>query len=195
MPSASVRRATAVKPGFLRSIRAPYLRSCQSTLTVASFRATPWRLSARDVPSISRQAALVAGRSCPVPGQTIPRARWLGRLAERQPQLGCGAATAAAVFEREVAAVCLRDLPAQHQPDAGAGRFRREEWDEQIGRIGKPRPVVADDDLEPRSESTPADFDAAAGDDRRVHRVANEVDQELVELRAVRANRELGAGC
>jgi hypothetical protein len=90
--------------------------------------------------------------------------------------------------------VRLRDLAAERQPDAGAGRLGREERHEQVGRIGESGALVAHADLDAAVDGGPGDVDLAVPvllD--RVDRVAQKVDQHLLDLVAVGLNRDVRA--
>ena len=59
--------------------------------------------------------------------------------------------------------------------------------------FGRPGPFVVDPEIEHPSVARPADRDAAAGLERRVDGVAQQVDQQLLELIGVGADREVRA--
>src|SRR5215203_154401 len=59
------------------------------------------------------------------------------RVLGRECEAGAAAARIVAIFERQRAAVTFGDLPAQHQPDAGAALLGGEERHEQVRGIRK----------------------------------------------------------
>ena len=79
-----------------------------------------------------------------------------------QAQPSAAASAIGTVLEGQAAAVRFRDLPAQDQADAGASRFRRKEWDEEIGARGQAWPLVADQHLAAVGSARPADLDTTA---------------------------------
>ena len=75
----------------------------------------------------------------------------------------------------------LGDLAAQREADPGARRLRREERHEQVGVSGRPGPSSSTVTWT-RRRLAPVDPDPAAGLERRVDGVADDVDQQLLEL-------------
>lgn len=88
--------------------------------------------------------------------------------------------------------MCLRDLPSQRQPDARAVWFGRKEGHEQIGRLGEARAVVFHLYLQKVLGFRPPDPDATLRLERRVGGVLHEIVQQLIQLVAVRPNRQVG---
>ena len=87
---------------------------------------------------------------------------------------------------RQRSAVRLGDLPAQHQPDAGAARLGGEERHEEVAR-DRARPGPSSSTM---TSSTPAAVlqptsTPPSGLQRGIGRVAHQVDQQLIELVAV----------
>ena len=85
----------------------------------------------------------------------------------------------------------LGDLAAQHEPDAGSAGFRREERDEQVGGVRQAGPVIFDPELQRvgrAAETGPSEADPAPGLAGRIHGVPHEVDEELLELVAIRVD-------
>ena len=82
------------------------------------------------------------------------------------------------------------DLTAQHQANAGAALFRGEERDEEVAGVGDAVAFVShlQDELSP--VHSPFDSYAAAGFDGRVGRVADQIDEQLIELVAVSPERK-----
>src|SRR5678809_1718130 len=110
-------------------------------------------------------------------------------LVESEADCSDAATPVAAVLQSERPSVRLRDLARQHQPDPRPGRLGREERNEEVSRVGEARTLVLDDEGERAVLTRPSDVDVAARLQRRVDRVAQEVDEELVELVAVGAHR------
>src|SRR3954468_16201789 len=81
----------------------------------------------------------------------------------RKSQVGAAAAAVGAVVQRQRAAVGFGDLTAQHEADAGSTRFGGEEGHEQVRRVGQPRSLIVDPQLETAALAFPADRDAATG--------------------------------
>ena len=93
-------------------------------------------------------------------------------------------------LERQRPAVRLGDLPAQHQADARSAGLGGEERHEQVGGLRRARALVVDPDVDAARRVPPADRDArAAGVERRVGGVAQQVDQQLLDLVAVGGER------
>src|SRR5207245_5737993 len=79
-------------------------------------------------------------------------------------------------------------------PDSGAVWLGREEWHEQVVGVGEPLPAVTHPDLQPPVARRPTHLDLPVAVKSGVDRVANEIDQELVELPAVGLDRHLRTG-
>ena len=88
----------------------------------------------------------------------------------------------------------LGDLTTQHQADAGAARLGGEEGHEEVLGIGQPGPFVADRDLECPVGPPPTHLDPAAGLERRLDAVLDQVDQQLLELVGVGLDGDLRTG-
>src|SRR5229473_5420202 len=114
--------------------------------------------------------------------------------AQRQPQPRTGARAVAPVLERQRSLVQLRDLAAQREPDAGPLRLGGEEGDEEVRSVRDARPFVEHRHLDVGGSRAPGHGHAAARLQRGVHRVAHQVDEELVELVGVRLDADLGPG-
>jgi hypothetical protein len=115
-------------------------------------------------------------------------------LLERQPQSGSHAALVAAVFECERAPVSFRDLAAQHESDARASGLRREERHEEVAGCSAAPAPDRRSGLRACGRRDPARRHTAAGLERGVHRIANEIDQQLLELIRVRRHGDVSAG-
>src|ERR1019366_7475644 len=100
----------------------------------------------------------------------------------RQAQPGNAAGRLGPILQGEGAGVAFGDLPAQYEADARSSRLGREERDEKIGRSGKARAVVGHPDLDHGAIAAPARPNRAVRGQRRVGRVAKEVDQRLLDL-------------
>ena len=99
------------------------------------------------------------------------------------------------VLQRESAAVRFGDLPAENEPDTRTCGLRREERHEEIGIVRQPRAFVVDPELQGATIAPPTDRDAAAGFERGVDGVVQQVDEELLELIRIGANRDFfGSG-
>src|SRR5438270_11709576 len=84
----------------------------------------------------------------------------------------------------------FRDLARKNEADARSLGFRGEERHEEIRAALDARTLVLDAQLEHAVASRPTDSDASMRLERRVDGVAYEIDEQLVELIAVRANRD-----
>ena len=111
----------------------------------------------------------------------------------RQAQQRFATAAAFAIHQGQGTAVRFRDLPAQSQPDSRTARLRGEERHEEIGRVHDALPFVLHVKLDAIRNLAPANDDPAARFKRSIHRVVQNIDQQLLELRRVRANRNIGA--
>ncbi len=80
----------------------------------------------------------------------------------------------------------LRDLTAQCEANAGTCRLRGEEGYEQVGSRVETPALVLDDDHDAARVRAPRHRHRAAGLERCVGRVAQQVDERLLELRTVR---------
>lgn len=94
--------------------------------------------------------------------------------------------SALAVLQSQDAAMGFGNLPAQRQTDARTFRFRGEERNEKIGRVRKAWPVIFDGDFDISSHLPPADPDATARFQRSISRIADQIDEELIQLIGVR---------
>jgi len=107
-----------------------------------------------------------------------------------QTEAGDAAGAVGAVFQGEGAAVALGDLTAQDEANAGTAGFGGEEGDEEVGGAGETGAFVFDPNFDHVAVAEPADGDAAFGDQRGVGGVAEEVDEDLLELVGVALNRD-----
>src|SRR4051812_6307700 len=82
----------------------------------------------------------------------------------------------------------LSDLTREDEADTRSFRLRREERHEEVRALGQTRPFVFDDDLHSILADPPADPYIATGGERRIDRVAHDVDQQLIELISICAN-------
>ena len=73
------------------------------------------------------------------------------RSTQREPQSRYAAGALLPILQRQAAAMGLRNLAAQRQPDARASGFGREEWNEQIRGVGKAWTFILDPNLVVRS--------------------------------------------
>ena len=85
----------------------------------------------------------------------------------------------------------LGDLPGEGEADAGSSRLRGVEGNEEVLHVREPRPLVLHPHLDLLAVEPPAHADAAAGQQRGVRRVADQVDQQLLDLVGVRLDRHL----
>src|SRR5690606_5851852 len=85
-------------------------------------------------------------------------------------------------------AVVLRNLPAQNQADSRPASLRSEEGDEQIRGGRKSGTLVQHLYDERVTIGEPAQLNSAFRFQGGVYRVANQVDQQLIELVAICAN-------
>ena len=121
-----------------------------------------------------------------------------GQRLKRHAEGGAAADAVGAVRQQQCAAVRFGDLAAEDQADPGAARLGREERHEQVAGVRQARALR----LRPRAPPTaatqpaavPADRHPAAGLAHGVDGVANEVDQQLFELVAVRLDRQRRTG-
>ena len=74
------------------------------------------------------------------------------------------------------------DLTAKNQSNTRPARFRRKEGNEQVRRIGQARAIINNPNIEVSAFSGPAYMNRAAGFQRRVCRISNQVDQQLLQL-------------
>src|SRR5579864_3165859 len=95
---------------------------------------------------------------------------------------GFAAFSVGAIVQRNTAAMSLGDLPAKSQADAGPTGLGGEEGHEQVRRIGDSGTFVLHEEMEPTSVSGPADSDFPAILERGVNRVADQINQQLLEL-------------
>src|SRR5262249_21399326 len=113
---------------------------------------------------------------------------------QRYSQSRLAAATARAVFERQHSAVAFGYLAAEREPDARTAGFGSEERDEEVRGVGQSWAFVFDRDFEERVVHPPGHERAAAGLQRRVDSVADDVDQQLFQLIPVAFDRQFGSG-
>ena len=88
----------------------------------------------------------------------------------------------------------LGNLATEHETDARPLRLGGEEWNEEILGIGNTRPFVIHPDFQMPSTFfyPPPHFYATSKFFRRLHGIANQIDQELIELIAIRFDGYLG---
>jgi len=99
-----------------------------------------------------------------------------------EAEAGFAAVGVGAIFEVELAAMGFGDLAAEDQSNARAARFGGEEGNEDVGRVGDARAVIHDPNFQEGAVARPADVNAAARFERGVHSVADEIDEELLQL-------------
>src|SRR5205809_7081040 len=114
-----------------------------------------------------------------------------GSISDRQSQVGAAAAAVYPILERQRSAVGFRDLAAQEEADARSTGLGREERHEEVRGIRQAGALILNPELERAAFALPAGCDAAAGLQRRVRRVVHEVDQELLELIRIGADRDV----
>src|SRR5256885_13160698 len=85
-------------------------------------------------------------------------------------------------------------LPAQREPDARPLRFGGEERHEQVPRIRDPWPLVSHRHLHLRCAGAPRNHHSAARLQRGVRGIADQIDEQLIELIRVRLDVHLRAG-
>jgi hypothetical protein len=83
------------------------------------------------------------------------------------------------------------DLAAQHQAYSRPALLGCKERYKQIRRVWQSRSFIFDPNVEVALVSRPANSDSAAGFERRIDRVVEQVDQELIQLISVGLNRYL----
>src|SRR5688500_1885187 len=112
------------------------------------------------------------------------------RRSDRNDEPRLGTARIGAIVQRECAAVRFRDLPAQHETDSSSVGLRRVEWDEQVRAVCDAMALIDHAELECVVRALPLHPYGALRLDRRLDRIAHEVDQELLELVRIRLNAE-----
>src|SRR4030088_975781 len=85
----------------------------------------------------------------------------------------------------------FRNLPAKGQTNSRTARLRGEERHEQICRIHDAWPFVLHENLDAICDFAPANQYAATCLQRRIHRVVQNVDEQLLDLCTVRQDRQL----
>ncbi len=85
------------------------------------------------------------------------------------------------------------DLAAKNQTNPGAARLGGKEGNEQVRRIGKARALVDNPNIELRALPRPSNLNAATAFKRRVRRIPNQVDQQLLQLVGVSRNDHIRA--
>src|SRR6266542_4266921 len=90
--------------------------------------------------------------------------------------------------------MCIGDLTAEHETNPGAARLRGEERHKQVRSPGEPRAFIVDPDLHALAVLSPADLHAAAGFERCVVSITQQVDQQLVELIQITGNAQRRTG-
>src|SRR5262245_55430124 len=111
-------------------------------------------------------------------------------LSGRYDEAREAAARVVAVGERENTAVGLGDLAREHQPDAAAARFGREEGHEQVVGVCDAGAVVLDLEDQAGVAAYGAQLDRRRIRRRRLDCVPDEIDQRLLDLVGVAAQRE-----
>src|SRR6266700_5716915 len=109
-------------------------------------------------------------------------------LLDGKPQARLAALPVCAIFQGELTAMSLGDLPAEDQTNAGAARLGREEWHEKVGGVGKSKTFVNDPHVELRALPGPPNLNGAPGFESGIRGIANQVDQQLLQLVSVGGN-------
>src|SRR6266850_6324898 len=104
----------------------------------------------------------------------------------RQSQSRFTAPRVGAVRQTEFAAVCFRNLTAEHESNAGATRFGRKERNKQIGGIWQAQAIVQNPNIKLRALPRPANPHGAPCFLRGIRRVSNQIDQQLLQLVRIR---------
>src|SRR6185437_15530495 len=109
---------------------------------------------------------------------------------ERETNMCLAAAGVGPVRDGKRAVVRFGDLPAQGETDTAAAWLGSVERDEQIGGVGDAQAVVAHPDVQRGSVAAPTHGHATVSLERRIRAVADEIDQQLIELIAITGNRD-----
>ena len=94
-------------------------------------------------------------------------------ILERQTQASLATAGVNSIFESELAAMGLRNLPAENQAYSRACRFGGEEWDKKIRGIRNTGTIIDHPHFHLRTLHQPTNLHAAVSFQRRVGRIAN----------------------
>src|SRR5215472_9995347 len=105
-----------------------------------------------------------------------------------QPQPCLASPSVRAVLQGQFAAVGFGDLAAKNKADARAAWLGSKERHKKIGGIGKSRTIIENPQLYLPALARPAHLHATFGLQRRVSSVANQIDQELLQLIRVGGN-------
>ena len=139
--------------------------------------------------------ALTKARLLIGPSRGRLRARRLLIMTREERQLeSCDAARPIiAVPQRQPAAVVLGDLAGKNESDARSLRLGRKERHKQVRIARESRPFIQHVDAGRLSISAPPDPNAPARLFRGLGGVLNEVDKQLLELRRVRVDHQVGS--
>src|SRR5215472_8767494 len=110
-----------------------------------------------------------------------------------QPQPCLASPSVRAVLQGQFAAVGFGDLAAKNKADARAAWLGSKERHKKIGGIGKSRTIIENPQLHLPALARPAHLHATFGLERRVGSVANQIDQELLQLIRVGGNDRVWA--
>jgi len=99
------------------------------------------------------------------------------------------------VLECQRSAVSFGDLAAQDQTDPRSPRLCGEEGYKQVAGIREAGAFIIYPDLNPSDSPPPSNYHSTTGLQRGVYGVAEKIDQQLLELIPIRADRSLRTGC
>src|SRR5258706_3603438 len=101
---------------------------------------------------------------------------------------GYAAAAILPVCERQRAAMGFRDLATQDQTDSRASGLGGEKWHEQIRGVRESWAIVNDRKLNLRLLERPPNYDFPISFEHRLRSIADQIDQQLLQLVSVRLN-------
>lgn len=108
--------------------------------------------------------------------------------------MGFAAAAVGAVLQRERAAMSFGDLPAEDQADAGAPGLGGEKRNKQVCGIGNAGTFIEHGQIEIGIAAGPFHAHATVQFLSGVDGVAEQIDEQLFELVAIRLQADIGAG-
>src|SRR6266540_3806944 len=190
LPGVSCRIFPGGSPAFTRSVAARSAAEGELKIPTTVFI---FASRTRHPKNSKNHASEMCDRARRCRGGGLRPVRISGGPGDGKSQAGDAAGTVRAVFESERAAVGLGDLSRENQPDARAFGLCREEGNEEVRGVREARPFVADPDLEARRRgcnALPSHFDAAGALQGGVHGIAEEIDDGLLKLVRVGADRQ-----
>src|SRR3954471_24559220 len=121
----------------------------------------------------------------------VPAGKLLRVLRKRQANPRFTSVDITAVLERNASAMRFYDLSRQCQSNSGATLLGGEERHKQVGAVHDARSIIKNKYVHVLSVTLPSNQYASRGLQSSIHRVLNQVDQQLIELIGINPERHV----